>query len=37
MHLVHQTGCEGVEWIQLAQDGVQCRVAVFAVINLRIS
>jgi hypothetical protein len=29
-------GCESVDWIQLAQDGVQWRALVNMIINLRI-
>jgi len=27
-------GCKDVEWIELAQDGVQCRVLLNTVLNL---
>jgi len=29
------TGCEGMNWIELAQDRLQCCILVFLVIKLR--
>jgi len=33
---VHEVGCWGVDWIELAQDGDRLRARVTAVMNLRV-
>jgi hypothetical protein len=34
---LQETGCEGVDWIQLAHDSIQRHALVDMVINLKIS
>jgi hypothetical protein len=33
---LRETGIDGANWIQLAQDRVQCRACVNTVMNLRV-
>jgi hypothetical protein len=33
---VRETGCEGVDWIELVKNGVQWRIFVNTLINIRV-